>query len=122
MQGRSGAFPMDCVVPVAAPDFLSLPAERRDEPRDRQGRVAASGAIALAVASTAAAHELDPSLEVYIHTSYIHYISMTRCLMADIMSIHYVMLDNDCKCGDNKSAEIKPLLIFENTNCEFSVF
>uniref|UniRef100_A0A8C1Z402 Myosin XVAb n=1 Tax=Cyprinus carpio TaxID=7962 RepID=A0A8C1Z402_CYPCA len=63
MQGRSGAFPMDCVVPVAAPDFLSLPAERRDEPRDRQGRVAASGAIALAVASTAAAHELDPSLE-----------------------------------------------------------
>ncbi|XP_058637959.1 LOW QUALITY PROTEIN: unconventional myosin-XV [Onychostoma macrolepis] len=68
VQGRSGAFPMDCVVPVAAPDFLSLPAERRDEPRDRQGRVAASGAIALAVASTAAAHELDPSLEVYIYT------------------------------------------------------
>ncbi|ROI62435.1 Unconventional myosin-XV [Anabarilius grahami] len=63
VQGRSGAFPMECVVPVAAPDFLSLPAERRDEPRDRQGRVAASGAIALAVASTAAAHELDPSLE-----------------------------------------------------------
>ncbi len=68
VQGRSGAFPGDCVVPVAAPDFLSLPAERRDEPRDRQGRVAASGAIALAVASTAAAHELDPSLEVYIYT------------------------------------------------------
>nr|XP_021331574.1 unconventional myosin-XV [Danio rerio] len=63
VQGRSGAFPMECVVPVAAPDFLGLPAERRDEPRDRQGRVAASGAIALAVASTAAAHELDPSLE-----------------------------------------------------------
>ncbi|KAK7166705.1 hypothetical protein R3I93_006462 [Phoxinus phoxinus] len=63
VQGRGGAFPVECVVPVAAPDFLSLPAERRDEPRDRQGRVAASGAIALAVASTAAAHELDPSLE-----------------------------------------------------------
>lgn len=91
VQGRSGAFPMDCVVHVAAPDFLSLPAERRDEPRDRQGRVAASGAIALAVASTAAAHELDPSLEVYIHTSYTLCISMTRCLMADIMSIHYFM-------------------------------
>lgn len=65
MQGRSGAFPMDCVLPVAAPDFLNLPAERRDEPRDRQGRVAASGAVALAVGSIAAAHELDPSLEVY---------------------------------------------------------
>ncbi|XP_073722285.1 unconventional myosin-XV [Misgurnus anguillicaudatus] len=64
VQGRSGAFPKDCVFPVAAPDFLSLPAERRDEPRDRQGRVAASGAIALAVASAAAAHELDPSLEL----------------------------------------------------------
>ncbi|XP_057186832.1 unconventional myosin-XV-like [Triplophysa rosa] len=64
VQGRSGAFPMDCVLPVAAPDFLSLPAERRDEPRDRQGRVAASGAVALAVGSTAAAHELDPSLEL----------------------------------------------------------
>ncbi|XP_051558226.1 unconventional myosin-XV [Myxocyprinus asiaticus] len=63
VQGRSGAFPEECVVPVAAPDFLSLPAERRDEPRDRQGRVAASGAVALAVASTVAAHELDPTLE-----------------------------------------------------------
>ncbi|TRY64413.1 hypothetical protein DNTS_017109, partial [Danionella cerebrum] len=63
VQGRSGAFPLDCVLPVAAPDFLSLPAERRDEPSDRQSRVAASGAVALTVASTAAAHELDPSLE-----------------------------------------------------------
>ncbi|XP_052401798.1 unconventional myosin-XV [Carassius gibelio] len=92
VQGRSGAFPMDCVVPVAAPDFLSLPAERRDEPRDRQGRVAASGAIALAVASTAAAHELDPSLEVF-------HIFTTRCLIADRMSIPYAMLYNDCTCG-----------------------
>ncbi|KAI4902885.1 hypothetical protein NFI96_000217 [Prochilodus magdalenae] len=63
VMGRSGAFPADCVVPVAAPDFLSLPVERRGEPRDRQGRVVASGAVALAVASSAAAHELDPTLE-----------------------------------------------------------
>lgn len=76
VQGRSGAFPMECVIPVAAPDFLSLPAERRDEPRDRQGRVAASGAIALAVASTAAAHELDPSLEVYKHNFILQHIQM----------------------------------------------
>ncbi|KAA0722587.1 Unconventional myosin-XV [Triplophysa tibetana] len=63
VQGRSGAFPINCVLPVAAPEFLNLPAERRDEPRDRQGRVAASGAVALAVGSIAAAHELDPSLD-----------------------------------------------------------
>ncbi|KAL7846059.1 hypothetical protein AOLI_G00242510 [Acnodon oligacanthus] len=62
--GRSGAFPADCVVPVAAPDFLSLPVERKGEPRDRQSRVVASGAVALAVASSAAAHELDPTLEL----------------------------------------------------------
>ncbi|KAL7852962.1 hypothetical protein SRHO_G00187470 [Serrasalmus rhombeus] len=64
VMGRSGAFPADCVVPVAAPDFLSLPVERKGEPRDRQGRVVASGAVALAVASSAAAHELDPTLEL----------------------------------------------------------
>lgn len=39
--------------------------------------------------------------------------------MADIMSIHYVMLYDDCKCDDNKSAEMKPLLVFEKKNCEF---
>ncbi|XP_030634878.1 unconventional myosin-XV [Chanos chanos] len=62
--GRSGAFPTECVVPVAAPDFLNLPVERREEPRDRPGQVAASGAVALVVASSVAAHELDPTLEV----------------------------------------------------------
>ncbi|XP_066511963.1 unconventional myosin-XV [Hoplias malabaricus] len=64
VMGRSGAFPADCVVPVAAPDFLSLPLERKSEPRNRQSRVVASGAVALAVASSAAAHELDPTLEL----------------------------------------------------------
>ncbi|XP_035390988.1 unconventional myosin-XV [Electrophorus electricus] len=62
--GSSGAFPADCIVPVAAPDFLSLPVERRGEPHDRHSQVVATGAIALAVASSAAAHELDPTLEV----------------------------------------------------------
>ncbi|XP_072514080.1 unconventional myosin-XV [Salminus brasiliensis] len=64
VMGRSGAFPADCIVPVAAPDFLSLPVERKGEPRNRQSQVVASGAVALAVASSAAAHELDPTLEL----------------------------------------------------------
>ncbi|KAM3597250.1 uncharacterized protein V6R79_001885 [Siganus canaliculatus] len=61
--GKSGAFPNDYVRPVAAPDFLVLPPERV-EPRDRQGRVAASAAIAVAMGSSVAAHELDLSTEV----------------------------------------------------------
>ncbi|KAK5885272.1 hypothetical protein CesoFtcFv8_019000 [Champsocephalus esox] len=61
--GKSGVFPSDYVRPVAAPDFLVLPAERV-EPRDRQGRVAASAAIAVAMGSAVAAHELDLSTEV----------------------------------------------------------
>ncbi|XP_034151053.1 unconventional myosin-XV [Esox lucius] len=60
--GRCGVFPDGCVQPVAAPDFLVLPAERA-EPRDRQGRVAASVAIAVAMGSTVAAHELDINTE-----------------------------------------------------------
>uniref|UniRef100_A0A7N6C2Q6 Myosin XVAa n=1 Tax=Anabas testudineus TaxID=64144 RepID=A0A7N6C2Q6_ANATE len=47
--GKSGVFPTDYVRPVAAPDFLVLPAERV-EPRDRHGRVAASAAVAVAMA------------------------------------------------------------------------
>ncbi|KAG5277614.1 hypothetical protein AALO_G00089430 [Alosa alosa] len=62
--GRSGAFPSDCAVPVAAPDFLSVPAWRGAEPQDQQGGVATSGAVALAVASSMAAHELDPALQM----------------------------------------------------------
>ncbi|KAL2086433.1 hypothetical protein ACEWY4_017492 [Coilia grayii] len=61
--GRSGAFPSDCALPVAAPDFLSMPAWRGAEPQSQQGGVATSGAVALAIASSMAAHELDPALE-----------------------------------------------------------
>ncbi|XP_040927699.1 unconventional myosin-XV [Betta splendens] len=61
--GKLGLFPRDCVRPVAAPDFLLLPAERV-EPRDRHGRVAASAALAVAMGSAVAAHELDLSTEV----------------------------------------------------------
>ncbi|XP_026210607.1 unconventional myosin-XV [Anabas testudineus] len=61
--GKSGVFPTDYVRPVAAPDFLVLPAERV-EPRDRHGRVAASAAVAVAMGSAVAAHELDLSTEV----------------------------------------------------------
>uniref|UniRef100_A0A3B3ULS8 Myosin XVA n=1 Tax=Poecilia latipinna TaxID=48699 RepID=A0A3B3ULS8_9TELE len=60
--GRSGVFPSDYVHPVAAPDFLFLPAERA-EPRDRHGRVAASAAVAVAMGSAVAAHELELSTE-----------------------------------------------------------
>ena len=63
MYGKSGVFPCEYVRPVAAPDFLVLPAERL-EPRDRQGRVAASAAVAVAMGSAIAAHELDLSTEV----------------------------------------------------------
>lgn len=63
MYGKSGVFPSDYVRPVAAPDFLVLPAERV-EPRDRHGRVAASTAVAVAMGSAVAAHELDLSTEV----------------------------------------------------------
>ncbi|XP_078807147.1 unconventional myosin-XV [Oryzias latipes] len=61
--GKSGVFPSEHVRPVAAPDFLVLPPERV-EPRDRHGRVAASAAIAVAMGSAVAAHELDISTEV----------------------------------------------------------
>ncbi|XP_066833790.1 unconventional myosin-XV [Anser cygnoides] len=64
IHGRSGLFPAEYVQPVAAPDFVHLPAERKEEPRDKQGRVAASGAVAVAVASTAVARELDRRTEV----------------------------------------------------------
>ncbi|KAM4603322.1 unconventional myosin-XV [Polymixia lowei] len=61
--GRSGAFPVECVRPVAAPDFLSLPLDRTAEPRGGAGQVAVSSAVAVAVASTMAAHEIDQTLE-----------------------------------------------------------
>lgn len=65
MYGKSGVFPSEYVHPVAAPDFLVLPDERV-EPRHRQGRVAASAAVAVAMGSAVAAHELDLSTEVCV--------------------------------------------------------
>ncbi|XP_075948058.1 unconventional myosin-XV [Anarhichas minor] len=61
--GRSGGFPADCVHPVAPPDFLSLPLDRTAEPRGGAGQFAVSSAIAVAVASTMAAHEIDQTIE-----------------------------------------------------------
>ncbi|XP_058497652.1 unconventional myosin-XV-like [Solea solea] len=61
--GRPGAFPAECVHPVAAPDFLSLPLDRKSEPRGGAGQFAVSSAVAVAVASTMAAHEIDQTIE-----------------------------------------------------------
>ncbi|XP_044046114.1 unconventional myosin-XV isoform X3 [Siniperca chuatsi] len=61
--GRSGAFPAECVHPIAPPDFLSLPLDRKAEPRGGAGQFAVSSAIAVAVASTVAAHEIDQTIE-----------------------------------------------------------
>ncbi|KAF6736431.1 Unconventional myosin-XV [Oryzias melastigma] len=61
--GRSGAFLAECVRPVAPPDFLSLPLDRTSEPRDGAGQFAVSSAVAVAVASTMAAHEIDQTIE-----------------------------------------------------------
>uniref|UniRef100_A0A8P4JZW8 Myosin XVAb n=1 Tax=Dicentrarchus labrax TaxID=13489 RepID=A0A8P4JZW8_DICLA len=60
---RSGAFPAECVHPIAPPDFLSLPLDRKAEPRGGAGQFAVSSAIAVAVASTMAAHEIDQTIE-----------------------------------------------------------
>ncbi|KAM4749909.1 unconventional myosin-XV [Anableps anableps] len=61
--GRSGAFPTECVHPVAPPDFLSLPLDRKAEPRGGADQFAVSSAVAVAVASTMAAHEIDQTIE-----------------------------------------------------------
>ncbi|KAM9292172.1 unconventional myosin-XV [Morus bassanus] len=63
IHGRSGLFPAEYVQPVVAPDFVHLPVERKEECRDKQGKVAASAAVAMAVASTAVAQELDRKTE-----------------------------------------------------------
>ncbi|KAJ8345179.1 hypothetical protein SKAU_G00293720 [Synaphobranchus kaupii] len=64
IHGRSGVFPTEFVQPVAPPDFVNLPMDRKEEPKSKQGQVAASAAVAVAMASTVAAHELDRSIEV----------------------------------------------------------
>lgn len=74
MYGKSGVFPNEFVRPVAAPDFLVLPDERV-EPRHRQGRVAASAAVAVAMGSAIAAHELDLSTEVHTRMWFTHIFS-----------------------------------------------
>ncbi|XP_041432611.1 unconventional myosin-XV [Xenopus laevis] len=63
IHSRAGLFPAECVQPVAAPDFVNLPADRKEEPRNRQSRAAASAAVAVAVASTAVAHEFDRKMD-----------------------------------------------------------
>ncbi|XP_067912868.1 unconventional myosin-XV [Heterodontus francisci] len=64
--GRSGLFPLEYVQPVAAPDFIHLSTDKKEEPMDKKGKVAASAsaAVAAAVGSTAAAEELDRKTEV----------------------------------------------------------
>ncbi|XP_078518827.1 unconventional myosin-XV [Lissotriton helveticus] len=64
IHGRSGLFPSDYVQPVAAPDFVHLPVDKKDEPKNKQSKVAASSALAVAVASTAVAHEFDRKMDV----------------------------------------------------------
>ncbi|XP_077460372.1 unconventional myosin-XV [Stigmatopora argus] len=61
--GRPGAFPSECVHPVAPPDFLSLPLDRKAKPIGGAGQFAVSSAVAVAVASTIAAHEIDQTIE-----------------------------------------------------------
>lgn len=63
---RSGAFPADCVRPITPPDFLSLPLDRTTEPRGGAGQFAVSSAVAVAVASTMAAYEIDQTIEVEV--------------------------------------------------------
>ncbi|KAJ8413507.1 hypothetical protein AAFF_G00080140 [Aldrovandia affinis] len=64
-----GIFPVECVQPVAAPDFINLPVDRKEEPKNKQGRVAASAAVAVAVGSAMAAHELDRTIEAAPNTT-----------------------------------------------------
>ncbi|XP_033907714.3 unconventional myosin-XV isoform X1 [Acipenser ruthenus] len=63
IHGRAGIFPTEYVQPVAAPNFINLPMDRKEEPKNKQGKVAASAAVAVAVVSAAAAHELDQTTE-----------------------------------------------------------
>ncbi|RXM32518.1 Unconventional myosin-XV [Acipenser ruthenus] len=63
IHGRAGIFLMEYVQPVAAPDFIKLPVDRKEELKNKQGKVAASAAVAVAVVSAAAVHELDRTTE-----------------------------------------------------------
>ncbi|XP_069763279.1 unconventional myosin-XV isoform X2 [Narcine bancroftii] len=63
--GRSGLVPLEYVQPVATPDFIHLSADKKEESKDKKGKVAASSSamVAAAVGSTAAAEELDRKTE-----------------------------------------------------------
>ncbi|XP_063171131.1 unconventional myosin-XV [Candoia aspera] len=62
--GKSGLFPASCVQPVAAPDFTHLPTEKKEDPNNKQAKVAGPASVAVAVASAAVAQELDRKVEV----------------------------------------------------------
>ncbi|XP_026560400.1 unconventional myosin-XV [Pseudonaja textilis] len=61
--GKSGLFPSSCVQPVAAPDFMQLPTEKKEDPSNKQAKVAGPASVAVAVASAAVAQELDRKVE-----------------------------------------------------------
>lgn len=101
-------FPSECVHPVAAPDFLVLPPDRV-EPRDRQRRVAASAAIAVAMGSAVAAHELDVSTEVLtgLNTSF----KLNVC--KEIWCLFSVSQYNEKKTPSDFSLNCTPILCYQ---------
>lgn len=85
---RSGAFPAECVHPIAPPDFLSLPLDRTAEPRGGAGQFAVSSAVAVAVGSTMAAHEIDQTIEVLTQANpHAHFLVSLRINSILIMSV-----------------------------------
>lgn len=84
---RSGAFPADCVHPIIPPDFLSLPLDRTTEPRGGAGQFAVSSAVAVAVASTMAAYEIDQTIEVKAHSHTEIYFLSTFSLVGFLMNL-----------------------------------
>ncbi|KAG8145803.1 hypothetical protein E2320_012291 [Naja naja] len=61
--GKSGLFPSSCIQPAAAPDFMQLPTEKKEDPNNKQAKVAGPASVAVAVASAAVAQELDRKVE-----------------------------------------------------------
>uniref|UniRef100_A0A8C7E3X8 Myosin XVA n=1 Tax=Naja naja TaxID=35670 RepID=A0A8C7E3X8_NAJNA len=51
--GKSGLFPSSCIQPAAAPDFMQLPTEKKEDPNNKQAKVAGPASVAVAVASAA---------------------------------------------------------------------
>lgn len=100
-------FPSEFVRPVAAPDFLVLPAERV-EPRDRQGRVAASAAVAVAMGSAVAAHELDLSTEVRTTLFTPFYSSTSQTGVKEIVMIITYTVNNRLRARTSLAGIIPP--------------